>query len=89
MPDPTTAPPAYPEGVRTVTSPSLVGSPCPVCHERSIRGRQTVCSGRCRARRWRLGKAALTGGRDQEIRELLESALRLLGRPDLPTQGPR
>jgi PEP-CTERM motif len=33
--------------------PSLLGSRCPVCKERRLRGRQTVCSGRCRAKRWR------------------------------------
>jgi hypothetical protein len=54
MPDPTTGPPARLEGVRTVPSPSLVGSRCPVCREQVLQGRQTVCSGgRCRAKRWR------------------------------------
>lgn len=34
------------QGVRTEDPPFLVGSRCPVCHERPLRGRQTVCSGR-------------------------------------------
>ena len=67
MPEPTTAPEPALGSVRTDGPPSLVGSRCPVCQERPIRGRQTVCSGRCRARRWRQG-------RDRGLRE----ALRLL-----------
>ena len=64
MPDPSTAPPASLEGVRTPAKASLVVSLCPTCQERPIRGRQTVCSARCRARRWRQahGPAGLRAG---------------------------
>jgi hypothetical protein len=48
---------------------SLVGSPCPVRQEAILRGRQTVCSGRCRAERWREAHAT----RDPEIRTALEA----------------
>jgi hypothetical protein len=58
----------------TVTPPSLVGSRCPVCKERLLRGRQTVCSGRCRAKRWRETKAT----RDPEIRAALEAIAQLV-----------
>jgi hypothetical protein len=66
------------EGVRTPGEPSLVGSPCPVCRERPLAGRQSVCSPRCRARRWRaqVGDRRLAAvRRDDEIRSLLETAL--------------
>jgi hypothetical protein len=53
MPAPTTAPEPSSEGVRTAPPPSLVGSRCPVCQEKVLQGRQTVCSGRCRANRSR------------------------------------
>ena len=74
MPAPHTAPPDRPQGVRTVTPPSLLGSPCPVCKERLLRGRQTVCSDRCRAKRWRKTHAA----RDPEIRAALEVIAQLV-----------
>lgn len=87
MPDPTTAPPARLEGVRTATPPSLLGSRCPVCKEQRLRGRQTVCSGRCRAKRWRDSRTS----RDPAIRAALEEIARLvqvtLGR--LEQEGPR
>jgi hypothetical protein len=69
MQTPSTGPPDRPHSVRTVTPPSLVGSRCPVCKERLLRGRQTVCSGRCRAKRWRAAQAP----RDPEIRATLEA----------------
>jgi hypothetical protein len=72
--DPTTGPPDRLEGVRTVTPPSLVGLPCPVCQKRLLRGRQTVCSGRCRAKRWRDSRVT----RDPEIRAALEAIARLV-----------
>jgi hypothetical protein len=64
MPDPTTGPGHRLEGVRTDTPPSLLGSRCPVCQEPLLRGRQTVCSGACRAKRWRQthGPAGLRDG---------------------------
>jgi hypothetical protein len=57
----------------TVTLPSLVGSRCPVGKERRLRGRQTVCSGRRRAKRWRGAHAT----RDLEIRAALEAIAQL------------
>jgi hypothetical protein len=64
------------EGVRTATPPSLVGSPCPVCKERPLKGRQTVCSGSCRAERWREKRGSTTslrqpGGGDLNRRVFL------------------
>ncbi len=73
MPEPATAPEPGSGGVRTDGPPSLVGSRCPVCQERTLRGRQTVCSGRCRARRWRETQAA----RNPEIRAALEAIAHL------------
>ena len=74
MPAPTTVPPDRPEGVRTAPPPSLVGSRCLVCQETVLRGRQTVCSGRCRAKRWRETQAS----RDPEIRAALEAIAQLV-----------
>lgn len=74
MPAPTTVPPDRPEGVRTAPPPSLVGSRCPVCQKKVLRGRQTVCSGRCRAKRWRETHAT----RDPEIRAALETIAQLV-----------
>lgn len=54
--------------------PSLLGSRCPVYNERLIRGRQTVCSGRCRAKRWRQTHAT----RHPEIRGALEAIAQLV-----------
>ena len=82
MPEPTTAPEPALGSVRTDGPPSLVGSRCPVCQERPIRGRQTVCSGSCRAKRWRARKAdqvRASASRDEEIRALLVIALKKLG----------
>ena len=74
MPEPTTAAKPGLEGVRTATPPSLVGSRCPVCQTRLLRGRQTVCSGRCRAKRWRETHAI----QDPEIRAALEAIAQLV-----------
>jgi len=65
-----------PESVRT----PVVGSPrrCPVCQAVDLRGRQTVCSARCRRARTRQRETAARQARDQEIRVLLETALRKL-----------
>jgi len=45
-----------------------------VCQEKVLRGRQTVCSGRCRAKRWRETHAT----RDPEIRAALEAIAQLV-----------
>lgn len=73
MEDLSLSPPDRPGSVRTASPPSLVGSRCPVCLERPLRGRQTVCSGRCRAKRWRETKTA----RDPDIRAVLEAIAQL------------
>jgi hypothetical protein len=64
--------------VRTETPAPLVGSRCPVCRERWLRGRQTVCSAKCRAKRWRQAKHQIRRTRDAEIRVLLATALKKL-----------
>ena len=69
MSDPPTGSRNRPQSVRTEPPPSLVGSRCPVCQEKVLRGRQTVCSGRCRAKRWRQTHAT----RDPGIRAALEA----------------
>jgi hypothetical protein len=53
----------------------------PVCRETPLRGRQTVCSGKCRAARWRRQRETTREARDREIRELLEAALQKLEGP--------
>jgi predicted nucleic acid-binding Zn ribbon protein len=68
-----------PESVRTLSSSPMVGSRrCPVCQEADLTGRQTVCSARCRRERTRQRESAARQARDQEIRALLETALRKL-----------
>ena len=64
--------------VRTETPAPLVRSRCPVCRERWLAGRQTVCSARCRAKWWRRAKQQTERSRDHEIRVLLETALKKL-----------
>jgi hypothetical protein len=49
-------------------------SPCRGC-DGALNGGKSVCSPRCRTRRWRLQRDT----RDREVRELLEAALRRLG----------
>lgn len=51
---------------------------CPVCRECPLRGAQTVCSPKCRAKRHRERRDEARRLRDEEIRGLLESALRKL-----------
>jgi len=58
----------WPDRLGSVRTP-LVGSSCPVSKEQLLRGRQTVCSGRCRARRWRQAHVA----RDPEILVALQT----------------
>ena len=56
---------------------------CPACGN-SLRPRQRVCSGRCRAELSRRRQAQLRHARDQQIRELLVAALALMGRDGPP-----
>jgi len=64
------------EGVRTPE-----GLSCPVCERTPLRPRQTMCSGKCRAARWRRQREATREARDRKIRELLEAALKKLEMP--------
>jgi hypothetical protein len=59
---------------RAAIPATLVGSRCPVRKERRLQGRQTVCSGRCRAKRWRQTHAT----QDPEIRATLEAISQLV-----------
>jgi hypothetical protein len=54
MPEAQQAPEPGRGSVRTEPPARLVGSRCPVCLQLARRGRQTVCSAGCRAKRWRL-----------------------------------
>lgn len=45
---------------------------CPVCQTRQLTGSRTVCSGACRARRWRQRRA----GREDTLAELLREVRR-------------
>ena len=50
--------------------------------EAMAQGRQTVCSGACRAKRWRarsVDQQRASASRDEAIRDLLETALKKLG----------
>ncbi len=78
MHEPPPRPELAPEGVRTL----LVDSQrCPVCRRVALRGRQTVCSARCRRERSRRREAEALRARAQEIRSLLERALIVLTTP--------
>jgi predicted nucleic acid-binding Zn ribbon protein len=70
MPDPDRAPEVSPEGVRTL----LVGSLCPICGRAKLRGRQTVCSARCRRVRSRQRDEGRRQARNREIQALLFTA---------------
>ncbi len=54
---------------------------CPVCGN-SLRPRQQVCSGRCRAELSRRRQAQARQARDQQIRAFLLAALDLMGKGD-------
>jgi predicted nucleic acid-binding Zn ribbon protein len=66
-------------GVRTPSVGLVVGSrPCPICGTRELEGKQTVCSGKCRAERSRRRREEVLRTRDDEIRTLLATALKKL-----------
>jgi hypothetical protein len=67
-----TEPPLRQGSVRTL---GVVAS-CPVCRDRPLEGRQTVCSPACRAKRWRQSQA--TRARDDGLRVAVETVIRLL-----------
>lgn len=85
MPEPSTGPPARLEGVGKRQDDSMLGSPvCRACGATIPRPRrgQRACSPRCRWRLWRGRQAEqcrATTSRDEEIRALLETALKKLG----------
>jgi len=60
-------PETRPAGVRTLPQAILVGSPCPICREHPLQGRQTVCSTRCRRIRSRQREAEGRRYRDDEL----------------------
>jgi predicted nucleic acid-binding Zn ribbon protein len=75
MSDDRPEPKVQPETVRT----PVVGSRrCPVCQEVELTGRQRACSASCRRERTRQRETAARQARHQEIRVLLETALRKL-----------
>ena len=58
----------------------MIGSrQCPICRKQELQGQQTACSAACRGERSRQREAEARRARDQEIRTLLEEALRRLG----------
>jgi hypothetical protein len=66
MESPTERPAVPSGGVRTPAGPSL----CPVCREKPLKQRQEVCSGRCRALRYRRTQKS----RESALRAALEQA---------------
>jgi predicted nucleic acid-binding Zn ribbon protein len=60
-----------------------VGRFCPLCGK-SLRPRQRVCSGRCRAELSRRRYAEARQARDEQVRVLLLAALALIGRNEQP-----
>ncbi len=74
-----TAPKVSPAAVRTPLSSPVVGSRlCPVCQKTPLPGAKTVCSAACRRERSRRREVDARRARDQEVRMLLETALRKL-----------
>jgi hypothetical protein len=67
-------PETRPAGVRTQPQAILIGSPCPVCREHPLRGRQTACSAACRRERSRQREAERRLHRDDELRVLALAA---------------
>jgi hypothetical protein len=82
LPEPTTAPPARLQGVATPPPEALLDSRrCGHCGCTIPKPRpgQKACSSRCRWALWKTKRTQAQAGRDREIRELLEAALRKLG----------
>jgi len=79
MPSDPTQAPDRPESARAHDPPSVVGSPrgCPVCGT-ALRGRQSCCSGRCRAALSRRRRVPLRLADAHTIRRRIETALGLL-----------
>ena len=60
----------------SVATPTMVPS-CPICGQ-ALKGKQTVCSGKCRIAKWRQGEEAKRQERHAKVRLLLMEALGLL-----------
>jgi predicted nucleic acid-binding Zn ribbon protein len=65
------------ESARALSGGNLIDSPnlCPICQKVPLRGRQDVCSGKCRSVRSRQRRAAILRERDAKIGLLLRTAL--------------
>ncbi len=75
-----TTPDLPPPGAHALPMASLIDSrDCPVCGK-SLKGRQRVCSGACRAKLSRQKKDTEQAQRDRQLREMLEEALGLVQR---------
>jgi predicted nucleic acid-binding Zn ribbon protein len=61
-----------------VTPPAGLPVYCPVCHTVPLKGKQTVCSAKCRIQRSMATRAAKRRERDAQVRVLLTEALALL-----------
>jgi predicted nucleic acid-binding Zn ribbon protein len=70
MVTPVGAPIPTQKSVRTLLARPPAGSPCPVCGQAALQGRQTVCSAACRRRRSRQREAERQRQRDDALRGL-------------------
>jgi len=59
-------------GNGTVRTPETVY--CPICQHTPLKPRQTACSGKCRAARWRQRRQQ----RDDEVRALVQAGRQVL-----------
>ena len=80
MLDPVEPAEVLPDAARAPVEVPLEASRQPVCHVcgKFLRGRQQICSGKCRAAQSRDKKAQAEAERTRQIRALLTEALRLL-----------
>jgi predicted nucleic acid-binding Zn ribbon protein len=70
-----------PEAARALVGASQVASrACPICRA-ALQGRQTSCSGKCRAALSRQRQAETREARDREVAHLLRAALAKLEGP--------
>ncbi len=59
---------------RSLPGAILIASPCPVCREHPLQGRQTACSAACRRERSRRREAEARQHREDELRVLALAA---------------
>ena len=69
----------------SVRTPIMVAS-CPICG-RPLKGKQTVCSGKCRVAKWRRDRDDKLKERDAKDRLLLTEALGLLTETNRSNRG--